>query len=88
MSMTRVGCDSGSGDRVGCFQSRVVGVGPQVGYIIPLGAMQAYVNLKGYGEFDAQNRPHGWNTWLTVQLAPAPSNQEPPTSTMRRMYTK
>jgi hypothetical protein len=23
-----VGCDSGSGDRVGCFQSRVVGVGP------------------------------------------------------------
>jgi len=26
-----VGCDSGSGDRVGCFQSRVVGVGPQLG---------------------------------------------------------
>ena len=23
-----LGCDSGSGDRVGCFQSRVVGVGP------------------------------------------------------------
>jgi hypothetical protein len=31
-----VGCDSGSGDRVGCFQSRVVGVGPQLGFIIPL----------------------------------------------------
>src|SRR5262249_12698890 len=27
-----VGCDSGSGDRVGCFQSQVVGVGPQLGY--------------------------------------------------------
>src|SRR5262245_32467162 len=26
-----VGCDSGSGDRVGCFQSQVVGVGPQLG---------------------------------------------------------
>jgi hypothetical protein len=26
-----IGCDSGSGDRVGCFQSRVVGVGPQLG---------------------------------------------------------
>jgi hypothetical protein len=25
-----VGCDSGSGDRVGCFQSQVVGVGPQL----------------------------------------------------------
>ena len=26
-----VGCDSGSGDRVGCFQSQVVGIGPQIG---------------------------------------------------------
>jgi hypothetical protein len=34
-----IGCDSGSGDRVGCFQSRVVGVGPQVGYIFPVGDM-------------------------------------------------
>src|SRR5215471_2644049 len=67
-----IGCDNGSGDRVGCFQSRVVGVGPQLGYIIPLGTLQAYINVKGYGEFDAQNRPHGWNTWLTVQLAAAP----------------
>src|SRR5215471_18691471 len=30
-----VGCDSGSGDRVGCFQSQVVGAGPQAGFIIP-----------------------------------------------------
>jgi Putative MetA-pathway of phenol degradation len=30
------GCDSGSGDRVGCFQSRVVGLGPQVEFIIPM----------------------------------------------------
>ena len=29
----QIGCDSGSGDRVGCFQSRVIGVGPQVSYI-------------------------------------------------------
>ena len=27
----QIGCDSGSGDRVGCFQSRVAGIGPQVG---------------------------------------------------------
>ena len=25
------GCDSGSGDRVGCFQSQVVSIGPQAG---------------------------------------------------------
>ena len=83
-----IGCDSGSGDRVGCFQSRVVGVGPQIGYIIPLGALQAYINVKGYGEFDAQNRPHGWNTWLTVQLAPAAPSATPPPMSTRSMYLK
>ena len=29
-------CDSGSGDRVGGFKPCVVGVGPQVGFIIPI----------------------------------------------------
>ena len=33
----QVGCDSGSGDRVGCFQSQVVGIGPQIGFIFPVG---------------------------------------------------
>ena len=47
-----IGCDSGSGDRVGCFQSQVLGVGPQIGYIFPIGGMQGYLNLKAYGEFD------------------------------------
>jgi hypothetical protein len=84
----QIGCDSGAGDRVGCFQSRVVGIGPQIGYVIPLGAMQAYINLKGYGEFDAQDRPHGWNTWLTFQVAAAPPEPSPPASATRRMYMK
>ena len=34
--------------------------------------MQGYVNLKGYGEFDAANRPDGLNVWLTFVLSPAP----------------
>ena len=84
----QVSCNGGSGDRVGCFESRVVGVGPQIGYIIPLGAIQAYLNVKGYKEFDAQNRPHGWNAWLTVQLSPAPPTPTPPPSPTRSMYTK
>jgi len=29
--------DRGSGDRVGALQSRVIGVGPQIGYVFPLG---------------------------------------------------
>jgi hypothetical protein len=64
-------CDSGSGNRVGCFESRVFSVGPQIGYIIPLGEWQGYLNLKGYGEFGHENRPEGWNVWLTFALSPA-----------------
>jgi hypothetical protein len=52
-----VGCDSGSGDHIGCFQSRVVGLGPQVGDLFPIGDLQGYLNLKAYGEFAAQDRP-------------------------------
>ena len=52
-----IGCDSGSGDRVGCFQSQVIGIGPQIGFLFPVGDMQGYLNLKAYGEFAAENRP-------------------------------
>lgn len=81
-----LGCDSGSGDRVGCFRSRVVGVGPQVGYIFPLAdKLQGYLNLKAYGEFANENRPAGWNLWLTFNISPAAAT--PPTSS-RPMFTK
>ena len=68
--------DSGSGDLFGDFKSRVLGVGPQIGYIFPLGDRQGYLNLKAYREFDAQHRADGWNAWLTFSIspgAPAPS---------------
>ena len=52
-----LGCDSGSGDRVGCFQSQVVGIGPQIGFLFPVGDMQGYLNLKAYGEFAAEIVP-------------------------------
>ena len=86
----QVSCDSGSGDRVGCFESRVASVGAQLGYIIPMGAVQGYVNLKGYKEFDAANRPEGWNVWLTFVLSPAPptSTASPAPMTPSRHYAK
>ena len=49
----QLSCDSGSGDHVGCFESRVAGVGPQIGYFFPVGGMKGYINLKAYAEFDA-----------------------------------
>jgi len=81
----QVSADSGSGDRVGAFESRVVGVGPQLGYLFPLGDMQGYLNLKGYGEFDAQHRPSGFNVWLTFAISP-PAPTPPMTKTP--MYHK
>jgi hypothetical protein len=80
-----IGCDSGSGDRVGCFQSQVLGVGPQFGYIFPIGGMQGYVNLKAYGEFAGSDRPTGWNAWVTLVISPpAPT----PPATTRPIITK
>jgi hypothetical protein len=78
--------DSGQHPILGPFESRVLGIGPQVGYIFPIGKMQGYLNLKGYGEFDAANRPSGWNTWLTFAISEAP-----PASTVtptRHLVTK
>jgi len=63
--------DSGLGAKLGPFESRVIGIGPQVGYLFPVAGMQGYVNLKAYGEFDAHNRPSGWNAWLTLSISPA-----------------
>ncbi len=36
------------------FRSRVTGLGPQIGYIFPMGNMQGYLNLKGYGNLMQQ----------------------------------
>jgi hypothetical protein len=53
------------------FESRVVGVGPQIGYIFPVGNLQGYLNAKAYFEFDSHDRASGWNTWLTFAISPA-----------------
>jgi len=78
--------DFGQHPILGGFRSRVIGVGPQIGFLFPVGDMQGYLNLKGYGEFDAANRPSGWNTWLTFSISPmTPTSTVTPT---RRMVTK
>ncbi len=70
--------DTGSGATLGSFESRVGGIGPQIGFIFPIGGeLQGYINLKGYKEFAAQNRPSGWNSWLTLSISRAPP--PPPT---------
>jgi hypothetical protein len=78
--------DSGQNPILGGFRSRVLGAGPQIGYIFPVGGMQGFLGLRGYGDFDAANRAPGWSTWLTFAISPAaPTAEAQPT---RRLITK
>lgn len=64
--------DSGSGATLGDFKSRVAGVGPQVGFLFPVGdKMQGALSVKAYWEFAAENRPEGWNAWVAFAISPA-----------------
>jgi hypothetical protein len=76
--------DSGAAPFLGANESRVAGIGPQIGYLFPVGDMQGYLNLKGYAEFDAAHRPDGWNVWLTFAISPAAATPPPPSSAMVR----
>ena len=69
--------DSGSGATFGAFESRVFGVGPQIGFLFPVGDLQGYLNLKGHKEFGAEHRPEGWNAWVTFALSPQAPAHEP-----------
>jgi hypothetical protein len=74
-----VGCDSGAGDRLGCFQSQVAGIGPQIGWSFPAGSLEGNLTLKVYKEFGAENRPDGWNAWVTLDLSlPAQATSHSP----------
>ena len=77
--------DSGQNPILGGFRSRVLGIGPQIGYAFPLGDMQGFLGLRGYGDFDAANRAPGWSTWLTFAISPAePAVAKP----VRQWFTK
>jgi hypothetical protein len=62
--------DRGAAAFQGDFLSRVAAIGPQIGFIIPTGSVQTYLNFKGYWEFAAENRPSGWNAWVTLSFSP------------------
>ena len=65
--------DSGAGARLGEFKGRVLGIGPQIGFIFPVTeGYQGYLNLRGFKDFAAENRPEGWTTWVTFAVSPEP----------------
>jgi hypothetical protein len=77
--------DKGAPLILGEVKSRISAVGPQIGYIIPMGELQGYLNVKGYWEFDASHRPEGWNAWLTFAISPAAPHSTPPPTTRPRI---
>ena len=69
--------DQGCAPQLCPFKSRALGIGPQIGYVFPVGGMQGYVNVKAYKEFENDNRPDGWNASVTFVLSPAPPAAKP-----------
>jgi len=60
--------DSGSGDHVGSFKSRVASIGAEVGYAFTAAGLPWYANLRGYKEFWAENRLEGYAVFATLSI--------------------
>jgi hypothetical protein len=60
--------DSGGGDKLGSFKSRIAAIGPQLGYLFKINNKQAYINLRAYKEFWAQNRVEGYAMISTISI--------------------
>lgn len=60
--------DSGRGDRVGAFKSRVAAIGPELGYAFKYNGQAAYFNLRAYKEFWAANRIEGYAVFATLSI--------------------
>lgn len=68
----QLGPDTGESARLGDFRSSVAGAGPQIGWSFAGRGMAFDVNLRGYKEFAARNRPEGWNAYLTLSIGTVP----------------
>jgi hypothetical protein len=77
--------DSGPGAKLGDFKGRVAGIGPQIGFLFPVGdAHQGYLNLKAYKDFAAENRAEGYTAWVTLAITPAAPEAPPKSSPIRK----
>jgi hypothetical protein len=73
--------DQGSPAFLGEVKSRVYGIGPQLGYLFQAApGVAGLLAVKSYFEFDAHDRPEGWNVWLTLNFSPAAPEQKPVTT--------
>jgi len=59
-------CDSGSGAVLGCFKGRTAGLGPVLGYILPMGKQSLVFEFKWLPEMDTKNRLDGDYIWFKM----------------------
>lgn len=76
--------DSGPGAILGAFRGMAVGVGPQIGFLFPVGDYQGYLNIKGYADVAVENRPQGWSTWVTFAISPKAPESTPEKPLVRK----
>jgi hypothetical protein len=62
----QVTCDSGAGASLGCFKGRTSGIGPVLGYILPVGQQRLIFELKWLAELDTKSRLNGDYVWLKM----------------------
>jgi len=78
--------DHGPGATLGGFRGMAVGIGPQIGFLFPVGDYQGYLNLKGYADLETENRPKGWSTWVTFAISPKAPEASPTAKPIVRKY--
>ncbi len=79
--------DSGPGAKLGGFRGRAIGIGPQIGFIIPLSeGYQGYLNVRGYKDLEVENRANTWSTWVTFAVSATPPEKTPSTTAISRKY--
>jgi hypothetical protein len=68
--------DSGPGATLGDFKSRVIGIGPQLGFFFPVADREGTLSFRAYYELDARNRLEGWTGFITFSVE-APEQKAP-----------
>jgi len=53
---------------LGDYRSRVIAIGPELGYTFNFNGAQGSLNVRGYWEFWAQNRPEGYALFATLGI--------------------
>lgn len=66
--LQQISGDTGAGARLGDFKGRVAGVGGFAAYNFDIGHKPATLRLRGYHEFDVENRPEGYSLWLDFSV--------------------